>query len=268
VSASTAVTTTSPTYALRRAAPTRYVDHVMGMPVSLALRGVHRDSRLARRAWEAVTADLRRADEVFSTYRADSWVSRFNRGEAPAPTPLVEEVLAIGEAAERESEGAFSVHLVGSDGRAWLDPSGVVKGWAVERAARHLLSLPGTDFCLAVAGDMRCHVTSATSPAWRIGMTDPMATTRLLATVEVRDGGLATSGTSARGGHVLDGRTGRPVVGLAQVTVVADTLTAADVAATTALALGHDAVPWLEARPRTRAWVIPDDGSPMVRLGE
>src|SRR4051812_28189449 len=93
--------------------PRRRVEHVMGMPVSLALRGRHADTDEGRAAWDEVIAELRDADRTFSTYRADSVVSQLNRGEleAAACPPEVGEVLALGEQAERESAGAFSVRL-------------------------------------------------------------------------------------------------------------------------------------------------------------
>ena len=39
-----------------------------------------------------------------------------------------------------------------------LDPSGVVKGWAVQRAARAFDALADTDVCLSAGGDMVCRV--------------------------------------------------------------------------------------------------------------
>ena len=83
----------------------------MGMPISLALRGRHTGDSPAAAAWAATLAVLRDADRVFSTYRADSVISRLGRGEialADCP-PEVAEVLALGEAAERDSGGAFAV---------------------------------------------------------------------------------------------------------------------------------------------------------------
>ena len=108
----------------------------MGLPVSVALRGAARGRPGgATRPGRAVLADLREVDRVFSTWRDDSFVSRLDRGEVLAADgpPEVAEVLALGERARVESRGAFDVVR---DGR--LDPSGVVKGWAVDRAARHL----------------------------------------------------------------------------------------------------------------------------------
>ena len=85
----------------------RYVEHVMGMPISLALRGRHTDDTPALAAWAAVLAELREADRVFSTYRADSVISRLGPGEitlADCP-PEVDEVLELRAAAERDSGG-------------------------------------------------------------------------------------------------------------------------------------------------------------------
>ena len=79
----------------------RYVEHVMGMPISLALRGRHTDDAVARAAWADVMDTLRDVDRVFSTYRADSAVSRLGRGEIGLEEcpPEVAEVVALGAAA-------------------------------------------------------------------------------------------------------------------------------------------------------------------------
>lgn len=243
------------------ASPSRYVEHVMGMPLSLALRGRHRDDARARAAWAAVTAELREADAVFSTYRESSWVQRHNRGERPPARPDVTEVLALAKAASAASHGAFSVCLPGPDGRPRLDPSGVVKGWAGHRASRHLAALAETDYCLALAGDLVCGTSDPAAPGWRIGVADPRDESRLLSVVELRTAALATSGTSQRGWHLLDGRTGRHADGLRQVSVIAPSLTDADVWATTGFALGTEGEGWLAGRPDAAALVVRADGS-------
>jgi thiamine biosynthesis lipoprotein len=95
----------------------------MGLPVSLALRGRHTDDARARLAWQAVMDDLREVDGVFSTYRADSFVSRLGRGEVVLGDgpPEVAEVLALGALAEEQSGGAFRVRTGDpcSTRRAW-----------------------------------------------------------------------------------------------------------------------------------------------------
>jgi thiamine biosynthesis lipoprotein len=247
----------------------RQVQHVMGMPISLALRGRHADDEIGRSAWTAVIAALREADLVFSTYRPESYVSRLGRGEIrPADCPPeVAEVLELGEAAERESHGAFRVRRPLPGGGTIFDPTGVVKGWAVERAATFLRELPDTDFCLSAGGDLACRAARPGSDPWRIGIEDPRDPTRILAVVPLRAGAVATSGTAHRGPHLVDARTGRPPERVASVTVVADSLIWADIDATAAYAMGPDAAAWLRTRPGRSGLVVWRDGSSTV-IGE
>ena len=233
----------------------RRVEHVMGMPISLALRGRHTDDEAADTAWARVLACLRDADAVFSTYRADSIVSAIRRGDlalADAPAE-VHEVLAIGARAERATDGAFSLW------RPELDPDGVVKGWAVERASGFLRALPDTDSCLSAGGDMACR--SVSGAPWRVGIEDPHDPARVLAVVPVRDGAVATSGSAHRGAHLVDARTGTAPGVVAQVTVTAPSLTDADVDATAAYALGPHAAEWLGRRVGRAGLVVWADGT-------
>ncbi|MET9271683.1 FAD:protein FMN transferase [Kribbella sp. NPDC003557] len=238
----------------------RYVEHVMGMPISLALRGRHADDELAAQAWADALDILRTADRIFSTYRDDSHVSRLNRGElavADCP-PEVAEVLELGEQARIESGGAFDVRRSGG-----LDPSGVVKGWAVERAAAPFKRLAGTDYCLSAGGDMTCRV-GPRSEAWRIGIEDPFDPDRVAAVVPIRNGAIATSGLHRRGHHITDARSGDTPTALASVTVVHRSLTQADIDATTAFALGAEGPAWLQTRPNRTGLIIHADGTRQV----
>lgn len=246
-----------------RAQISRYVEQIMGMPISLALRGRHTADHEALSAWIDVVARLREIDLIFSTYREHSYISRLGRSEislADCP-PEVAEVLALGETARRESFGAFDIRRPGASGAIELDPSGVVKGWAVQRAAAPLRALAGTDFCLSAGGDMLCHTVDPAGDPWRIGIEDPADPTRIVAVVPVFDGAVATSGTSRRGQHLLDARSGLAPVGVASVTVIAGSLTWADIDATAAYAQGGDAAAWLATRPGRTALVIWDDGT-------
>lgn len=233
----------------------RRVEHVMGMPISAALRGRHADGARADAAWSAVMDELRWVDRVFSTYRDDSYVRRLDRGEivlADCP-PEVAEVLEVGRAAQVASDGAFSIWRPG------LDPSGVVKGWAVDRAAEYLRGLPDTDFCLSAGGDMVCR--ALVGPAWEIGIENPLDPSRLIARVPVTDGAVATSGTAHRGEHLVDARDGSIPEGVASVTVIGPSLTWADIDATAAYALGERAPAWLSTRVGRICLVVWADGT-------
>lgn len=247
------VATAAAATAADRSRVARRVEQLMGMPVSLALRGRHARTPTAEAAWAEVVTDLRWVDRVFSLWRADSAASRLRRGEltlAQAPEEMTE-VMALAEQAERESGGAFAAFLPTADGTLAFDPTGVVKGWAVERAARFLRELDATDFCLSAGGDMVCSVAGPDSPPWMIGIEDPCDATRLVARVPVREGAVATSGATHRGGHVVDARTGVPPTGIGSVTVIGPSLTWADIDATAAYAHGVGAADWLRSRPGT-----------------
>lgn len=243
-------------------------EHVMGMPISVALRGRHSVGPVADDAWQEVLASLRDADRTFSTYRPDSEISRFGRGEIAEHDLRAEvvEVLAIAARAERATDGAFSAWLPDARGARTLDPSAVVKGWAVERAATALRTLEATDFCLSAGGDLTGRATEG--PPWRIGIEDPHDPQRLLATVPIVDGAVATSGTAHRGAHLVDARTGRPPTDIAQVTVIARSLTWADVDATAAYALGPDAATWLRHRVGRTGLVVRTDGTTVTTGGD
>lgn len=240
----------------------RRVEMIMGMPISLALRGRLANTTIADDAWHSVVAELREVDRDFSTYRDDSYISRLGRGEIEIDQcpPAVAEVLAIGAEAAGRSEGTFSIMLPTGTGSR-LDPSGVVKGWAVERASRLLGGLDDTDFCLSAGGDMVCRVADPDSPPWRIGIEDPRDPQRLVGVVPIRTGAVATSGTAHRGQHIVDARTGRVPAGVASVTVIADSLTRADIDATSAYAHGTGAIDWLTRQRGLLALVVRPDGS-------
>jgi len=248
----------------------RDVVHLMGIPISVALRGREAGTTAGQDAWGRVVADLRAADEVFSTYRADSIISRLDRGELSLAelddldvrvAAEVREVVALGEAARQETAGAFDIRRPHPDGSVHLDPSGVVKGWAVQRASRHLRELDDTDFCLSAGGDLVAEVAEPARPAWNIGIENPASPSEIVATVALRTGAVATSGSAHRGAHILDARTGRVPERVAQVTVVADDLTWADVDATAAFALGPDALTWLAGRAGRSGLVVWTDGT-------
>jgi thiamine biosynthesis lipoprotein len=153
----------------------RRVEHVMGMPISLAMRGRYAATTEADRAWQSVIDQLREVDQAFSTYREDSVINRLDRGElALEQCPAeIAEVLQLGREAEQLSDGAFSIMLPSASGRRRLDPSGVVKGWALQRASQFLAALHDTDYCLSGGGDIVCHTANLSRPEWRIGIEHP-----------------------------------------------------------------------------------------------
>ena len=92
-------------------------------------------------------------DARFSTYKPDSEISALNQGRvALADVSLeMQEVLGLAERTRRETDGYFEIKR--SDGR--LDPSGIVKGWAIRNAADLVYRSGARDFYVDAGGDMQ-----------------------------------------------------------------------------------------------------------------
>jgi thiamine biosynthesis lipoprotein len=212
-----------------------WVEQVMGLPVSVHVR---RPGPATEGAVAAVFAALREADARFSTYRPDSEISRLNRGELrPADChPQVREVLELAAVAWRRTGGYFDAMLPGPDGRPTCDPTGLVKGWAVERAAALLAAAGIPEYYLNAGGDMVLAAPDGTPP-WRVGVEDPAAPdTGLAAVLSLRTGAVATSGTARRGEHIHHPLATPGTAGPLSATVVGPSLTWADVYATALVA--------------------------------
>ena len=242
---------------------------IMGLPFSLHLRAEAGSDRLlgtgdpeVDAAVEAVWAELRWADRVFSTYRDDSDISRIRRGELRVrdADPAVAEVLDFAEIARRLTEGAFDVNASGE-----LDPSGIVKGWAAVRAADALGGL-GLDYYLNAGGDVLLRSRHPQVP-WRIGIEHPDDPRGLLAVVELAVGGVATSGQAHRGSHIWNPATRRPARGIAQATVAGPSLVWADVLATAVVAGGLERLDLAGWPPGHEVMLVTDEGTVMASPG-
>lgn len=214
-----------------------WVEQVMGMPISIHLR--HAEGPAAPDAEAAVAqafSHLRRVDRVFSTWRDDSDLMRVRRGEFSEADghPWLREVREVCEDAERRTRGLFRASLPGPGGAPVHDPTGLVKGWAVEGAARHLALVPEVAYCINAGGDIAAGAGGGAGELrpWRVGVEDPRDRSRIVATVDLTVGGVATSGSAARGAHIVDPRTGAPVVRTGSATVTGPSLLWADVWAT------------------------------------
>jgi thiamine biosynthesis lipoprotein len=224
------------------------VEHIMGMPVSIHLRGENVDGADHARAVDDAFAILRETDSVFSTYRDDSDLMRLRREQVQLGQciPLVEQALRLGQQAEVLTKGAFTTTLPTGEGDLAFDPTGLVKGWAVDRASEPLRGLRGISFCINAGGDLLIgghDDLPASGPEaihWRVGIEDPRDRQRIASTLTLARGAVATSGTAARGAHLYDPFTREAVGRPGSVTVTGPTLLWADVWAT-ALFVGSDA---------------------------
>jgi thiamine biosynthesis lipoprotein len=226
----------------RKPAPVAKFHHreeVMGTVVTIDL---FNDADLRRadvepQLLEAVRL-LHDADEVFSTWKPESPVSRLRRGEieiAQAPAEVAE-VLDLCATARDLSGGWFDPWAIPGG----VDPTGYVKGWAAQRALDALVSPAIGGAIVNAAGDIATFGGPADGVPFRVGIVDP-ASPRELAFVVETAGAVATSGVYERGEHLVNPRTGESRTAVASATVSGPDLGLADALAT-ALAVGGDEV--------------------------
>jgi thiamine biosynthesis lipoprotein len=231
----------------------RRVEHVMGTVFSIDVRGPGCDPVEV----EHIIDWLHWVDRTFSTYQACSDISRLSRGEIVVTdcAPEVAEVLGRCQELEVETSGFFSAFAAGP-----LDPSGLVKGWAIQRASDMLKAAGSTDHCVNGGGDVHCAGRPAAGQLWRVGIADPLEPGRIAGIVAGTDIAVATSGSAERGAHIVDPRTRTSPELVASVTLVGSDLATTDAYATAAFAMGHDAGAWIETLEDFRGLVIFADG--------
>lgn len=219
------------------------VEHVMGMPIVVDLRDEDADEETL----DYVFGWFRWVDATFSTYKEDSEISRLARGELEVgdASPELRWVLNRCEELRRETHGYFDARAAGA-----LDPSGLVKGWSVDRAAALLRDAGMRNFAVNAGGDMCLSGRAIPQLTWRVGIQHPGERMQVAAVVEANDLAIATSGAYARGAHITDPHMGRAPDGVLSVTVVGRDLATADAYATAAYAMGPVLGPEWTARLR------------------
>jgi thiamine biosynthesis lipoprotein len=183
-----------------------HAEPVMGTVVSFAVLPGARHGNATTGAIDAACAVLHRADAIFSTWDPQSPVSRLREGTATLGEmpSAVAEVLDLCENARRVSGGWFDPWAM----PAGVDPTGLVKGWAVERALAVLHEAGMEAAMVNGGGDIAVFGAPARGQAWRVGIRHPWRAGALAAILEV-SAAVATSGSYERAPHLLDPFTGQ-----------------------------------------------------------
>jgi FAD:protein FMN transferase len=214
----------------------------MGTVVSLSLLATTEAATTTEAALARAITELHYVDTVFSTWKADSPMSRVRRGEIAldAAPPDIAWVLELCRRAKEASGGWFDPwRLPGG-----VDPTGLVKGWAAELALAELRRGGVTAAMINAGGDIATYGEPEPGQPWRVGLRHPLDADGLMAVVELGGAAraVATSGSYERGLHVLDPSTLEPAQALLAATVVGPDLAFVDALATGLYASGGQAL--------------------------
>ena len=144
-----------------------------------------------------------------------------------------------------------------------FDFGGIGKEYASDRVADLCLSNGTKHGLIDLGGDIRIIGPHPDGSAWRVGLRDPAHPDSTREIIEIKNGGIATSGdyeryievAGQRYCHILNPKSGWPVRDLSSVSVVADSCLVAGSIATIAMLKGRDAINWLDELGVAHAWV-------------
>jgi FAD:protein FMN transferase len=234
---------------------------LMGMPITVEVVGAA-DSEIADRIFDYFET----VDRRFSTYRPDSEIEAINRTGLALTDCSDEmgEVLTLAEQTQRETAGFFDIRK--ADGT--LDPSGIVKGWAIRNAAAILAQSGARDFYVEAGGDIQSSGMNADGKPWSVGIRNPFNAGEIIKVVYPRGRGIATSGTYARGQHIYDPHhRERPIEDIVSLTVIGPDVLEADRFATAAFAMGRAGILFIEQTRDLEGYLVDRNGRATLTSG-
>jgi FAD:protein FMN transferase len=235
---------------------------IMGMPITLVVPGAN----VRQQDLDLVFGEFTAVDAQFSPFRYDSEISRLNRGEVLEKelSPRVQEIFALCEQTKQETAGYFDITR--PDGT--IDPCGMVKGWAINNAARQLSTMGFPNFCVAAGGDIQCHGVNDDGGEWRVGICNPFTPDEIVKVLIPKGHGVATSGNYIRGNHIYNPHTGRyGSENVVSLTVIGPNVLEADRYATAAFAMGREGICFIERVPDLEGYEIDADGTARMTSG-
>jgi len=227
---------------------------LMGMPITVDIGGTSTDDLI-----DTVFGYFEHIDRRFSTYRADSEIAAINRGDVPVVDWSGEmmEVLAIAKQTKDETDGYFDIRK--PDGS--LDPSGIVKGWAIRNAADLVRRSGARDFYVDAGGDIQTGGKNPDGEDWRIGIRNPFNEREIIKAVAPKGRGIATSGSYVRGQHIYDPHApGRQIEDIVSLTVIGPDVLEADRFSTAAYAMGKAGIRFIEELPGFEGYMVDAGG--------
>lgn len=206
---------------------------VMGTVVSYLIDPQGLADEQIEEALAAACREFADLDARFSTWKPESELSLMRAGNGASLSTLMEALVDLCSVACDLTKGYFDPWAMPGG----FDPTGLVKGWAAERALLELAEHGVTNALVNAGGD----ICVAPSTNFLVGIRHPFDAEALCGVVNVASA-VATSGVYERGAHLINPYGGS--IAAVSATVVGGPLALADALAT-ALAVGGTPVLYL-----------------------
>lgn len=216
------------------------------------------DSNATLRVFEEIFDYLISVDERFSTYKKNSEITLYNEGKITEKdlSADMKKVFELSEETKNKTDGFFDiVH----DGK--IDPSGLVKGWAIYNASLILHKNGFKNFYVEIAGDIEVAGLNSEGKKWAIGIRNPFNKKENVKVVYLSNKGIATSGTYEREEHIYNPKKPNETIeDIVSLTVIGPNIYEADRFATAAFAMGRDGIYFIEKLVGFEGYMIDKNG--------
>ncbi len=222
---------------------------LMGMPITVEIM----DSTASQDDLDSVFDYFTTIDDRFSTYKDSSEIAKINRGELSAAhySEDMKTILALSEQTKKETDGYFDIQHNGV-----YDPSGIVKGWAIQNATTLLQEQGFQNFYIDAGGDIQV-AGKKQGNLWRVGIRNPFNRNEYVKVLALSDRGVATSGTAIRGQHIYDPfQQNTPLTEISSLTVIGPNIYEADRFATATFAMGRKGIYFIESLQGFEGYMI------------
>ena len=225
----------------------KQTEWIMGMPITVCLIDEIKTEKDQAETFKKVFDYFTYVDKTFSTYKAESEISKINRKEILEKdySEDMKTVLALSEKTKIETDGFFDI----TTPEGIYDPSGLVKGWSIYNAADIISKLGYQNFYVDAGGDIEARGQNEKGEDWIVGIRDPFSgdKSQIVKTIAISNCGMATSGTYIRGQHIYNPYTGRAHLhDVLSLTVIGPNVYEADRFATAAFAMGREGINFIE----------------------
>lgn len=233
---------------------------LMGMPITVDVV----DEAVTLADIKAVFDYFQLIDNKFSIYKPNSEISRINQGKIPISkiSPEMKQVFKLARQTKIQSNGYFDINY-----KSQLDPSGIVKGWAILNASKILRKKGFKNFYIEAGGDIQSFGLSSKGQNWKIGIRNPFNLTEIIKVISPQNRGVATSGNYLRGEHIYDPVSGRIENELISLTVIAPDIYQADRFATAAFAMGKSGINFINNLKGFECLMIDKEGLSIITPG-
>lgn len=193
-------------------------------------------------------------DNTFSIFKKNSEISQINRGELEEEvySDDMRTVLALCEETKDETNGYFNIER-----KKKLDPSGLVRGWAIHNAAILLQDDGFQNYSLGIGSANEVHGVNTKGKPWRVGINNPFKVGHKTKVIELKDLGISTT--------VVNNK--RKVADIVSLTVIGPDAYEANRFATAAFAMGYKGVEFIQKLKDFEAYLIDKHGIAIFTKG-